>query len=174
MYFCPLLFITGCYLLIVRTVFKRHDELHQKAKMMNVSSIRSGTEQYQMTAEIRTAKVAIMNITMWLISWTPYVMFRLIGTWGNQSGITPLPSMLQSLLSKTSCAYNPVIYCFTHPVFREVSSTLTGHLTFSKTIPVFSESQETPPLDVHCYRCQSKNQRQPISQLHKNWIFRRH
>ena len=43
-----------------------------------------------------------------------------MGTWGNPSGITPLLSELQVLLAKTSCAYNPIIYCLSHPKFREV------------------------------------------------------
>ena len=111
-----------------------------------------------------------MNVTLWLISWTPYMIFCVMGTWGDQSGITPLPSMLQSLLAKTSCAYNPVIYCLSHPKFREVLSTLNGRWNYSKTILVFSGSQATPPLDVHRCRQTQKDRRQPFIQLNTNWI----
>ena len=122
MYFLPIVIIVGCYYFIVQAVFKHEDEMRQQAKKMNVTSLRSGAEQNQVSAEIRIAKIAIMNVTLWLFSWTPYMVLCMMGTWGDQSGITPLASELQSLMAKTSCAYNPIIYCLSHPKFREVNS----------------------------------------------------
>ena len=167
MYFVNVFVIAGCYFFIVQAVFKHEDEMRQQAKKMNVGSLRSG-EQNAVSAEIRIAKVAVMNVTLWLISWTPYMIFCVMGTWGDQSGITPLPSMLQSLLAKTSCAYNPVIYCLSHPKFREVLFTLNGRWNYSKTILVFSGSQATPPLDVHRCRQTQKDRRQPFIRLNTN------
>merc|ERR1711946_67863 len=66
------------------------------------------------------AKVAIMNVSLWILAWTPFAIFCMMGTWGDASGITPLLSELQSLLAKTSCAYNPIIYVLSHPKFREI------------------------------------------------------
>jgi len=118
-YFIPVTIIASCYFFIVQAVFKHEDEMRQQAKKMNVTSLRSG-EQNAVSAEIRIAKVAIINVSLWLFSWTPYMVFCLMGTWGDQSGITPLASELQSLMGKTSCAYNPIIYCLSHPKFREI------------------------------------------------------
>jgi r-opsin len=120
MYFLPVAVIGSCYFFIVQAVFKHEDEMRQQAKKMNVTSLRSSADQNQMSAEVRVAKIAIINVTLWLVAWTPYMVFCLMGTWGDQSGITPLLSEMQSLLAKTSCAYNPIIYCLSHPKFREV------------------------------------------------------
>lgn len=92
--------------------------MRQQAKKMNVTSLRIGQDSNNMAAEIRVAKVAIFNVTLWLISWTPYLVFVIMGLWGDQTQITPLPAMIQVLLPKTSCAYNPIIYCLSHPKFR--------------------------------------------------------
>jgi len=119
-YFIPILIIAGCYYFIVQAVFKHEDEMRQQAKKMNVTSLRSGQEQNQVSAEIRIAKVAIMNVSLWILAWTPFAIFCMMGTWGDASGITPLLSELQSLLAKTSCAYNPIIYVLSHPKFREI------------------------------------------------------
>ena len=119
-YAIPISTIAGCYYFIVQAVFKHEDEMRQQAKKMNVASLRSGSDQNQVSAEIRIAKVAIMNVSLWILSWTPFAVFCLMGTWGEAQGISPILSELQVLLAKTSCAYNPIIYCLSHPKFREV------------------------------------------------------
>ncbi|KAK4037275.1 hypothetical protein OUZ56_029311 [Daphnia magna] len=111
--------IIVCYYFIVQTVFHHEDELRQQAKKMNVTSLRSNTDQQAVSAEIRIAKIAIMNVTLWLVSWTPFAVICLLGTWGDTSKITPLVSELPIILSKTSCAYNPIIYALSHPKYRE-------------------------------------------------------
>ena len=111
--------IAGCYYFIVQAVFHHEDELRQQAKKMNVTSLRSNADQQQASAEIRIAKVSIMNVTLWLVSWTPFAVICLLGTWGDTSKITPLISELPIILSKTSCAYNPIIYALSHPKYRE-------------------------------------------------------
>lgn len=118
-YAIPISTIAGCYYFIVQAVFKHEDEMRQQAKKMNVASLRSGSDQNQVSAEIRIAKVAIMNVSLWILSWTPFAVFCLMGTWGEAQGISPILSELQVLLAKTSCAYNPIIYCLSHPKFRE-------------------------------------------------------
>jgi r-opsin len=72
----------------------------------------------------KIAKIAIMNVTLWILAWTPFTVFCLMGTWGDASKVTPLLSELQVLLAKTSCAYNPIIYCLSHPKFREVNESV--------------------------------------------------
>ena len=168
-YFIPVFIIMCCYFFIVQAVFKHEDEMRQQAKKMNVTSLRSG-EQNQVSAEIRIAKIAIMNVTLWLFSWTPYMVLCMMGTWGDQSGITPLASELQSLMAKTSCAYNPLIYCLSHPKFREVCTLLTHTFkTFTDQPSPNSGSQTTAPLDVHCGGEQTEeDRRQPVQQLVKD------
>ena len=62
-YLIPLVIILWAYYGIVQAVFKHEDELRQQAKKMNVASLRSNADQQSASAEIRIAKVAIINIT---------------------------------------------------------------------------------------------------------------
>ena len=87
---------------------------------MNVTSLRSNSEQQAVSAEIRIAKVAIINVTLWIMAWSPFAIICMLGTWGDVSKITPLVNELPCILAKTSCAYNPVIYALSHPKYREV------------------------------------------------------
>jgi r-opsin len=117
----PIIVIAGCYYFIVHAVFKHEEELRAQAKKMNVASLRSNTDQQQVSAEIRIAKVSIMNVSMWLTAWTPFAVICIMGTWGDVSKITPLVSAIPVILAKTSCAYNPLIYAISHPKYREVT-----------------------------------------------------
>ncbi len=119
-YVIPVIIIASCYYFIVQAVFHHEDELRQQAKKMNVTSLRSNDEQQAVSAEIRAAKIAIMNVTVWMMAWTPFAVVCLLGTWGDSSKITPLICELPVILAKTSCAYNPIIYALSHPKYREV------------------------------------------------------
>ena len=119
-YILPIIIIAGCYYFIVHAVFRHEEELRAQAKKMNVASLRSNNDQQQVSAEIRIAKVSIMNVSMWLTAWTPFAVICIMGTWGDVSKITPLVSAIPVILAKTSCAYNPLIYAISHPKYREV------------------------------------------------------
>ena len=108
------------YNFIVQAVFHHEDELRQQAKKMNVTSLRSNSDQQAVSAEIRIAKIALMNVTLWLIAWTPFMAVSVVGTWGDTLLITPLICELPVLFAKTSCVYNPIIYAISHPKYREV------------------------------------------------------
>merc|ERR1740128_1426264 len=114
-YLIPLAIIIWAYSGIVGAVFKHEDELRQQAKKMNVASLRSNTDQQSTSAEIRIAKVAIINVSLWTIAWTPFAVICMLGTWGDVSKITPLVSSIPVIIAKTSCCYNPVIYAISHP-----------------------------------------------------------
>ena len=120
-YLGPIIVIIGCYFFIVRAVFKHEDELRQQAKKMNVTSLRSGNNQEQdaVSAEIRAAKVAVVNITLWIFAWTPFTVVSMLGTWYDSSFVTPLMSELPIICAKTSALYNPIIYALSHPKYRE-------------------------------------------------------
>ncbi len=115
-----LVIIIGCYYFIVQAVFHHEDELRQQAKKMNVTSLRSNSDQQAVSAEIRIAKVAIVNVILWIMAWSPFGIICLLGTWGDVSKITPLFNELPCFLAKTSCVYNPIIYALSHPKYREV------------------------------------------------------
>ena len=119
-YLGPIIVIIGCYYFIVRAVFNHEDELRQQAKKMNVTSLRSGNQdQDAVSAEIRAAKVAVVNITLWIFAWTPFAVVSMLGTWYDGSFVTPLMSELPVVFAKTSALYNPIIYALSHPKYRE-------------------------------------------------------
>ncbi len=119
-YAVPIIVIVGCYAAIVRAVFHHEDELRQQAKRMNVTSLRSNEDQAAVSAEIRAAKVAIVNITLWIFAWTPFTAISMWGVWYDNSIVTPLISELPIVCAKTSAVYNPIIYALSHPKYREV------------------------------------------------------
>lgn len=115
----PIVFIVACYVCIVKTVFHHEDELRQQAKKMNVASLRNNAEQNQTSAEIRIAKVAIINVTLWIIAWTPFTIVCCYGTWVDTSNITAFVDSIPIIFAKSSCCYNPIIYALSHPKYRE-------------------------------------------------------
>ena len=119
-YLMPIIIIVGCYAAIVRAVFHHEDELRQQAKKMNVTSLRTNQDQDAVSAEIRAAKVAVVNVTLWIFAWTPFTAISMLGTWHDNTFVTPLISELPIVCAKTSALYNPIIYALSHPKFREV------------------------------------------------------
>ena len=87
---------------------------------MNVTSLRSNANQSTQSAEIRIAKVAMINISLWLIMWVPYASIAMQCVWGNQSKITPLVTIIPSLMTKAASVSNPIIYAISHPKYRLV------------------------------------------------------
>ena len=119
-YLVPIFTIVGCYFFIVKAVFNHEEELRQQAKKMNVTSLRSGNDQQEaVKAEIRAAKVAIVNVTMWIVSWTPFTALTMVGTWYDSSYVTALMSEVPIVCAKTSAVFNPIIYALSHPKFRD-------------------------------------------------------
>jgi len=115
-YCIPLSTIIYAYFFIVKAVVAHESAMRAQAKKMNVANLRAGTEGE--SAEMRVAKTAVMNVTVWLICWTPYCAIVVQGMWFSQDVITPLATMLPALLAKTCACYNPMVYALSHPRFR--------------------------------------------------------
>ncbi|CAG7724951.1 unnamed protein product [Allacma fusca] len=115
----PLVIIILCYFFIVRAVCAHEKGMREQAKKMNVASLKSNDDAQKTSAEIRIAKVAIINISLWVIAWTPFAAVCLAGVLGDQKGLTPLVTSIPALFAKTSCIYNPIIYAISHPKYRQ-------------------------------------------------------
>merc|ERR1719348_329127 len=116
-YCVPLLIIIGSYIMIVKAIWAHEEAMRAQAAKMNVKSLRSA-EANEQRAEIRIAKVAIANTALWIVCWCPYAITILQGTLGDLDRLTPLATMLPSLLAKTASCYNPFVYALSHPKFR--------------------------------------------------------
>ena len=114
--------IIGSYVFIVKAVMDHEESLRAQAKKMNVTSLRSTPDQQQLSAECRAAKVAIINVTLWIVAWAPFMINAMFGVWGDPSFINPIVSEIPVLFAKTSCMWNPIIYALSHPKIQQVKS----------------------------------------------------
>nr|BAG80982.1 opsin [Triops longicaudatus] len=117
-YVIPLIVIIVCYTFIVRAVFEHEETLRQQAAKMNVTSLRSSASAEDTSAEFRIAKIAMINVCLWLWAWSPFTIVSFIGIFGNQAIITPYLSSLPVILAKTSSVYNPIVYALSHPKYQ--------------------------------------------------------
>ncbi|XP_050738699.1 compound eye opsin BCRH1-like [Eriocheir sinensis] len=120
----PAAVIVFSYVFIVKAIFAHEAAMREQAKKMNVTNLRSNEAEAQ-SAEIRIAKTAIANVSLWFICWTPYAAITVQGVLGHHDGITPLVTTLPALLAKSCSCYNPFVYAISHPKFRQA---ITVHM----------------------------------------------
>ena len=48
------------------------------------------------SAEVRIAKVAVTNVALWLLAWTPYASVAMIAQFGGASLVTPMVSQVRN------------------------------------------------------------------------------
>nr|ADQ01811.1 opsin protein [Leptuca pugilator] len=132
-YILPGMLIVYFYSQIFSHVKSHEKAMHEQAKKMNVTNLRSNAEANAQSAEVRIAKVAMTNVALWLVCWTPYAAVVVQGLFFNQEDITPIVSMLPALLAKSASVYNPIIYAINHTKFR---------LALTKQMPGFCIHEE--------------------------------
>ena len=115
----PMICIVFFYSRIASAVISHEATLRVQAKKMNVESLRANQNSEAESAEMRIAKVAITNVLIWALAFTPYAIVCLIGCFGNRSLVTPLVCQLPSMFLKTACCFNPLVFAGSHPKFRE-------------------------------------------------------
>ncbi len=73
----------------------------------------------QCNIEVVIAKIVVVLVAMWMISWTPYAFVALLGISGNQTRLTPGMTMFPALFAKFSACVNPILYTLTHPKIKK-------------------------------------------------------
>lgn len=68
--------------------------------------------------EVKTAKMILALIILFIVSWSPYAIVSFICQFGDLELITPWIATLPSLFAKASVVYNPIVYGMRHPHFR--------------------------------------------------------
>ncbi|XP_042222540.1 compound eye opsin BCRH2-like isoform X1 [Homarus americanus] len=127
-YCIPLTTIIFVYSQIVSAIRQHEKALRAQAKKMNVENLRSNVDANKQSAEVRIAKVAVANVFLWVLTWTPYAYVVMMSLFGDQSKVTPLVSALPGLICKTASVYNPIMFAISHPKFR---------LALQETLPWF-------------------------------------
>lgn len=118
-YVIPMTLVFFFYSSIVKAVWAHEAALKAQAKKMNVDSLRSNANSSAESAEVRIAKVAVTNVSLWAGIWTPYAFVVVTAIMGGEATITPLMSQLPSFIAKTASCLNPIIYAMSHPKYRE-------------------------------------------------------
>ena len=67
------------------------------------------------SAEVRVAKVALTNVCLWMISWSPYAAVVIVCQFVEKDYVTPLTSTIPSLMCKVASCLNPLVYAVSHP-----------------------------------------------------------
>ena len=110
-YTVPMLTVIFFYIQIVKAVVAHEAAMKAQAKKMNVDSLKSNQKDNEASAEVKIAKVAVTNVLLWIVTWTPYACVAAIGVFGNQMLITPLVAQLPSFLGKilAFCLILPIV-----------------------------------------------------------------
>lgn len=82
--------------------------MREQAKKMNVESLRSADNQ-KTSAEAKLAKVALVNISLWFMSWTPYLIINYTGVFSSYP-ISPLTTIWGAVFAKAGACINPIVY----------------------------------------------------------------
>ena len=94
--------------------------------------------------EKKIAKVALMNVFVWALAWTPYAVVALTGAFGNRQKVTPLVSQIPAFLAKLASCLNPLVMMMSHPKYRHHLKEQFPWICISPVPLVVSESEDTP------------------------------
>merc|ERR1712180_66635 len=99
----PLIWIVFAYYNIVGKVFAHEKQMKEQAKRMGVKSLRN-EETQKTSTEMKLAKVALMNVSLWFIAWTPYLIINFAGMLSKDM-VSPLFTIWGSLFAKANAIY---------------------------------------------------------------------
>ena len=118
----PVTVISVSYYLIFKSVQKQQQEFTRVARIFTEEQIplQVKNQKMGMKQELKTAKVSLIIILVFCISWSPYATMALIGVFGDQNLVTRLGSGIPGLCAKFSTVINPLLYALLHPKFRKL------------------------------------------------------
>ncbi|MEQ2219209.1 Melanopsin-A [Xenoophorus captivus] len=78
----------------------------------------SAKKFHKMRSEWKMAKIALIVILLFVISWAPYSCAALTAFAGYADMLTPYMNSVPAVIAKASAIHNPIIYAITHPKYR--------------------------------------------------------
>ncbi|GAU95013.1 hypothetical protein RvY_06702 [Ramazzottius varieornatus] len=125
-YFLPLMIISVSYGKILSVIVHRATLLRTLSTTVCSHKANSTNERAARAQQIKSAKVSVCILLGWLLAWTPYCVVALLGVFGEKDYLTPMAYHLPSVFAKTAALYNPIIYAFSNPRYRQsVKTNLT-------------------------------------------------
>ncbi|XP_062989179.1 melanopsin [Elgaria multicarinata webbii] len=114
-FFIPLIAIIYSYVFIFRAI---KDTNRAVQKITPDSSKESQRLFQRMKNEWKMAKLALMVILLYVISWSPYSVIALMAFAGYSHILTPFMNSIPAVIAKASAIHNPIIYAIAHPKYR--------------------------------------------------------
>ncbi|XP_075935097.1 melanopsin-A-like [Anarhichas minor] len=141
-FFLPLFIIIYCYFFIFRAirttnraVGKVNGSIHSHG-----SSRDSSKKFHRLQNEWKMAKIALIVILLYVVSWSPYSAVALTAFAGYADMLTPYMNSVPAIIAKASAIHNPIIYAITHPKYR---------IALAKYIPCLGILLCVRPRDIH-------------------------
>ncbi|XP_016124240.1 inactive ubiquitin carboxyl-terminal hydrolase 54-like isoform X4 [Sinocyclocheilus grahami] len=115
-FFIPLFVIMYCYFFIFRAI---RDTNRAVGKINGEGGPRDSIKKmHRMKNEWKMAKIALIVILLYVISWSPYSCVALTAFAGYADMLTPYMNSVPAVIAKASAIHNPIIYAITHPKYR--------------------------------------------------------
>ncbi|XP_038816797.1 melanopsin-A-like [Salvelinus namaycush] len=115
-FFIPLIVIMYCYFFIFRAIRTTNKAV---TKINGTGSTRDSIRSFnRLKNEWKMAKIALIVILLYVISWSPYSAVALTAFAGYTDFLTPYMNSVPAVIAKASAIHNPIIYAITHPKYR--------------------------------------------------------
>ncbi|XP_006630959.3 melanopsin-A isoform X1 [Lepisosteus oculatus] len=114
-FFIPLLIIIYCYVFIFRAIRATNKAV---SKISSDDSKQSLKKYQRLKNEWKMAKIALIVILLYVLSWSPYSTVALTAFAGYSDVLTPYMNSVPAVIAKASAIHNPIIYAITHPKYR--------------------------------------------------------
>ncbi|KAM3862866.1 LOW QUALITY PROTEIN: melanopsin-A [Diretmus argenteus] len=117
-FFMPLFIIIYCYIFIFRAIRTTNKAVGKMNGSVHSSSRNSVKSFHRLQNEWKMAKIALIIILLYVISWSPYATVALTAFAGYADMLTPYMNSVPAIIAKASAIHNPIIYAITHPKYR--------------------------------------------------------
>ncbi|XP_077469120.1 melanopsin-A-like [Stigmatopora argus] len=138
----PLVVIVSCYVFIfkaVRRTNKTVSKMSGSGVLAHLSSRDSVKKFQRLQNEWKMAKIALIIILLYVVSWSPYSAVALTAFAGYADMLTPYMNSVPAVIAKASAIHNPIIYAITHPKYR---------VALAKYIPCLGTLLCVRPMDL--------------------------
>uniref|UniRef100_A0A2K5ESU1 Opsin 4 n=1 Tax=Aotus nancymaae TaxID=37293 RepID=A0A2K5ESU1_AOTNA len=109
-FFLPLLIIIYCYIFIFRAIRETGRALQTFGACKGSGESLCAPGQQRLQSECKMAKIMLLVILLFVLSWAPYSAVALVAFAGYAHVLTPYMSSVP--------IHNPIIYAITHPKYR--------------------------------------------------------
>ncbi|KAL2082955.1 hypothetical protein ACEWY4_020728 [Coilia grayii] len=135
-FFIPLIVIIYCYIFIFRAIRSTNNAV---SKIPGSNTRDSIKRFHRLKNEWKMAKIALIAILLYVISWSPYSSVALTAFAGYADMLTPYMNSVPAVIAKASAIHNPIIYAITHPKYRSA---------IAKYIPCLGALLCVPPREL--------------------------